>query len=34
MHHVDAMDQLTRQLAKFKSNAEFIKLIAGARLDD
>jgi transcription termination factor Rho len=30
MHHVDAMEQLTRQLAKFKSNAEFIKLIAGA----
>lgn len=33
MHHVDAMDQLTRQLAKFKSNAEFIKLISGVRMD-
>ena len=29
MHHVDAMEQLTRQLGKFKSNAEFIKLIGG-----
>jgi transcription termination factor Rho len=34
MHHVDAMEQLTRQLAKFKSNAEFIKLISGAKLLD
>jgi transcription termination factor Rho len=33
MHHVDAMEQLTRQLGKFKSNREFIKLIAGAALD-
>jgi len=33
MHHVDAMEQLTRQLGKFKSNAEFIKLISGANLD-
>jgi len=33
MHHVDAMEQLTRQLSKFKSNAEFIKLISGTRLD-
>jgi transcription termination factor Rho len=31
MHHVDAMEQLTKQLGKFKSNAEFIKLIAGSR---
>ncbi len=31
MHHVDAMEQLTRQLAKFKTNADFIKLIAGAK---
>ena len=30
MHHVDAMEQLTKQLARFKSNSEFIKLIAGA----
>ena len=34
MHHVDAMEQLTKQLAKFKSNKEFIKLIAGSRQDD
>jgi transcription termination factor Rho len=33
MHHIDAMDQLTRQLAKFKSNADFIKLISGARME-
>ncbi len=33
MHHVDAMEQLTRQLGRFKSNAEFIKLISGAKLD-
>src|ERR1700676_940630 len=31
MHHVDAMEQLTKQLAKFKTNKEFIKLIAGSR---
>ncbi len=31
MHHVDAMEQLTRQLGKFKSNNEFIKLISGSR---
>lgn len=30
MHHVDAMEQLTSKLAKFKSNREFIKLIAGS----
>jgi transcription termination factor Rho len=34
MHHVDAMEQLTKQLAKFKTNKEFIKLIAGSRQDD
>ena len=34
MHHVDAMEQLTKQLAKFKSNAEFIKLISGAKVLD
>ncbi|MEM8865698.1 MAG: transcription termination factor Rho [Planctomycetota bacterium] len=27
MHHVDAMEQLTSKLAKFKSNEEFIQLI-------
>ena len=34
MHHVDAMEQLTKQLGKFKSNAEFIKLISGAKVLD
>src|SRR5271165_773108 len=33
MHHVDAMEQLTSKLAKFKSNREFIKLISGAQAD-
>ncbi|MCH2125230.1 MAG: transcription termination factor Rho [Pirellulaceae bacterium] len=30
MHHVDAMEQLTKQLGRFKTNAEFIQLISGA----
>ena len=30
MNPVDAMEQLTAKLAKFKSNAEFLQLIAGA----
>jgi transcription termination factor Rho len=30
MHHVDAMEQLTTRLAKFKSNKEFLSLIQGA----
>jgi transcription termination factor Rho len=30
MHHVDAMEQLVKQLGKFKSNKEFIKLISGS----
>ena len=30
MHHVDAMEQLTTKLSKFKTNAEFIMLIQGA----
>ncbi|HEX3872460.1 MAG TPA: transcription termination factor Rho [Pirellulales bacterium] len=34
MHHVDAMEQLTKQLGRFKTNAEFINLIAGARAMD
>ena len=34
MHHVDAMEQLTKQLAKFKSNREFISLIASSRGDE
>ncbi len=29
MHHVDAMEQLIKQLGRFKSNAEFIQLISG-----
>jgi transcription termination factor Rho len=32
MHHVDAMEQLTKQLGRFESNKEFIKLISGAKL--
>jgi transcription termination factor Rho len=28
MHHVDAMEQLTKQLSRFESNEEFIKLIS------
>jgi len=31
MHHIDAMEQLTTKLAKFKSNEEFISLIQGAK---
>jgi len=31
MHHVDAMEQLTSKLGKFKSNGEFITLIQGAQ---
>ncbi|NLE38685.1 MAG: transcription termination factor Rho [Pirellulaceae bacterium] len=31
MHHVDAMEQLTTKLSKFKSNKEFIDLISGAK---
>jgi len=34
MHHVDAMEQLTKQLAKFDSNKKFISLIAGAKVAD
>jgi transcription termination factor Rho len=33
MHPVDAMEQLTKQLGKFKTNAEFLHLIRGAKLD-
>ena len=33
MHHVDAMEQLTKQLAKFKANREFIKLISGVHAE-
>ena len=29
MNHIDAMEQLTKQLGRFKTNAEFIKLISG-----
>ena len=31
MHHVDAMEQLTAKLAKFKANQDFINLISGAQ---
>ncbi len=34
MHHVDAMEQLTSKLAKFKTNREFIKLISSAQAAD
>jgi transcription termination factor Rho len=34
MHPVDAMEQLTKQLGRFKSNAEFLKLISGKLLVD
>lgn len=34
MHHIDAMEQLTSKLAKFKSNDEFIMLIQGAQAVD
>lgn len=34
MHHVDAMEQLTTKLNKFKSNEDFIKLIQGAPSND
>ena len=34
MHPVDAMEQLTKQLGRFPSNAEFIRLIAGAKVLD
>jgi len=32
MHPVDAMEQLTTKLAKFKSNQEFIDLISGSKV--
>jgi hypothetical protein len=34
MHHIDAMEQLTSKLGKFKSNAEFVLLIQGANSID
>jgi transcription termination factor Rho len=34
MHHVDAMEQLTSKLGKFKSNEEFVMLIQGANAID
>ncbi|MEM7783423.1 MAG: transcription termination factor Rho [Planctomycetota bacterium] len=33
MHHVEAMEQLTKQLGRFKTNAEFITLISGKMAD-
>ena len=34
MHPVDAMEQLTKQLARFPSNKEFIRLISAAKILD
>jgi transcription termination factor Rho len=34
MHPVEAMEQLTQKLTKFKSNRDFIELISGARVLD
>lgn len=34
MHPVEAMEQLTKQLSRFTSNAEFIKLISAAKVLD
>jgi transcription termination factor Rho len=34
MHHVDAMEQLSKQLSRFESNEEFIKLISSASVMD
>ena len=34
MHHVEAMEQLTKQLEKRATNAEFIQLISGSRALD
>ncbi len=34
MHPVEAMEQLTKQLTRFQSNAEFIKLISAAKVLD
>ncbi|MFO0912991.1 MAG: transcription termination factor Rho [Pirellulales bacterium] len=34
MPHIEAMEQLTKQLGRFKSNGEFIKLISGAKVLD
>ncbi|QDU55768.1 transcription termination factor Rho [Aeoliella mucimassa] len=33
MHHIDAMEQLTSKLGKYKSNEEFVSLIKGAAVD-
>jgi transcription termination factor Rho len=34
MHPVEAMEQLTKQLGRFKTNKEFIALISGKMADD
>ncbi|HMO90857.1 MAG TPA: transcription termination factor Rho [Pirellulaceae bacterium] len=34
MHHVEAMEQLTKQLSRFKTNGEFIQLISGQMARD
>ena len=33
MHAIEAMEQLTRQLGRFKTNEEFIRLISGKMAD-
>lgn len=33
MHHIEAMEQLTKQLGKYESNADFITLISGRMAD-
>ncbi|MFM8400614.1 MAG: hypothetical protein ACKOAH_22535, partial [Pirellula sp.] len=34
MNPVDAMEQLTKQLGRFASNQEFLKLISNAKIND
>ena len=34
MHPVEAMEQLTKQLVRFKTNKEFIRLISAAKVLD
>lgn len=34
MHHVDAMEQLTKQLGRFSTNEEFIQLISNTSVLD
>lgn len=34
MHHIEAMEQLTKQLGKFEKNADFVHLISGQKVLD